>query len=299
MYISRVLKKRIIALLFIIVCGFSGTNSLAFGYFDNNILNYYLDIDGMMMNGTRHEGVMGSSFTIPSGFQDVSPAVTAAGYSYEFYNYDLQMSISFSEVAMASLPADLNSDYNYYKNFYSNEGYEIVYDVKFDHQYVLSGFNYYDNSVFYINSVVNNEDIYMSLNAGYPNDDLKSDRDELLNRVAQSWTTDVDVPSETFEQISFSEISPLIRGIWGSSSMNDIHNTFYAEFSDEKVKYYNYTEAGLEEYAEYKITDVEKNDDEKICRIYLENGIYYEADEYDGKSKIETLIWREKGRSSM
>ena len=35
---------------------------------------------------------------------------------------------------------------------------------------------------------------------------------------------------------------------------------------------------------------LKKNDDEKICRIYLENGIYYEADEYDGKSKIETFI---------
>ena len=174
-------------------------NTMAIGL-QHSITMNEIDVEYLMLNGYRFDGAMGSSFIVPYGFENISPDRTAVGYYYDFYNYDLEMDFVVTEVAMAAIPPEnIDEDYIEMKNGYSNEYYEIVYDVKNENHYVISGYDFTDNTIFYFNTIIDSNDIRIQLQAKYPNDDLKLERDELLNSIVENWSIENSSNNNTID----------------------------------------------------------------------------------------------------
>lgn len=92
--------------------------------------------------------------------------------------------------------------------------------------------------------------------------------------------------------------SDLLSGLWGSASMGgasysdgEYNNSYYVIFTDEKAIYYDYTENGFKEIEEHIITSIEEDYDEKVYRIFLDNGICFESNEIIDNTDINVLSY--------
>jgi hypothetical protein len=69
----------------------------------------------------EHKGKLGSVYTIPEGFNDVSPQNTEQGYYYFYEHPEYGMSVQISEFHEENLPVSFEMQYNVYHNLYKND----------------------------------------------------------------------------------------------------------------------------------------------------------------------------------
>ena len=98
----------------------------------------------------QFETVHGSSFVIPSGFENVSPDKSAVNYVYSFQNPALHMKIFITDTMQSNIPMTIDEEFQSYKDYLSSgEGNELVYEFRKDDVYVVSGYINSGNTVVY------------------------------------------------------------------------------------------------------------------------------------------------------
>ena len=98
----------------------------------------------------EHKGKLGSVFTIPKGFNDVSPESTEQGYYYFYEQPEYGMSVQISEYHEDNLPVSFEMQYNVFHNLYKNDtGTRVVSDEATDTVYTIEGYTGGEKDYFY------------------------------------------------------------------------------------------------------------------------------------------------------
>ncbi len=152
----------------------------------------------------KHNGYLGSSYEIPEGFQDVSPAPSEDGYIYLYKNPERDMILQVTEYRLEKRNIGFEAEYSVYHNMYKNDsGTEITYDEMDGNRYCISGYTADGTRVFYLEGFKKPDRHEVQIYSEYPNDAGKEDCDRLLEVLQDTldYTFVTDPESVTEEEL--------------------------------------------------------------------------------------------------
>ena len=136
-----------------------------------------------------HKGKLGSSFTIPDGFYNISPKGETEGNIYIFEDPERNMILQVEEYYLPDRPIGFDGQYTVFHNMYqSDPGTYVINDEKNDDHYIITGYTDDRSRVFYIESSKYSGRNEVRLTAEYPNDETKEENDALLEAFLKSYS---------------------------------------------------------------------------------------------------------------
>ena len=142
-----------------------------------------------MIDGSgEHRGKLGSEFTIPEGFYDVSPEPTEQGYYYCYEYPEYEMRIQIAEYHEEKLPVSFHMQYSVFHNLYKNDSStRVTTDEDNGSEYVIEGFQNNGEEYFFLKGMKKLDRNVVQITAQYPNGEHKEECDALLSQIMDSY----------------------------------------------------------------------------------------------------------------
>lgn len=135
-----------------------------------------------------HQGKLGSNYSVPEGFYDISPEDHEEGYYYIYRNPERNMLLQVAEFRLEDRRVGFDGEYNVLHNLYLNDDSSYVtYDTKDDNHYVISGYLDHRTKVFYYEGYKYPDRNEVQIYSEYPNDGWKDSCDEFLDALLDSY----------------------------------------------------------------------------------------------------------------
>ncbi|MCR4838150.1 MAG: hypothetical protein K5897_04325 [Eubacterium sp.] len=135
-----------------------------------------------------HQGKLGSNYSVPEGFFDISPEDHEEGYYYIYRNPERNMLLQVAEFRLEDRRVGFDGEYNVLHNLYLNDDSSYVtYDTKDDNHYVISGYLDHRTKVFFYEGYKYPDRNEVQIYSEYPNDGWKDSCDEFLDALLDSY----------------------------------------------------------------------------------------------------------------
>ncbi len=136
----------------------------------------------------EHRGKLGSVFTIPEGFYDVSPKPTDQGYYYSYEHPEYGMRIQIAEYHEEKLPVSFHMQYSVFHNLYKNDSSTRVFtDEDKGSEYVISGYLGSEEEYFYLKGMKKLDRNVVQITAQYPDGEHEDECEDLLSQILDSY----------------------------------------------------------------------------------------------------------------
>lgn len=137
----------------------------------------------------EHKGKLGSIYTIPVGFNDVSPESTERGYYYFYEHPEYGMSVQISEYHEENLPVSFEMQYNVYHNLYKNDtSTRVVSDEATDTVYTIEAYTGEEKDYFYLKGMKMLDRNVVQIRIQYPAEENEETCKNLLSEILDSYS---------------------------------------------------------------------------------------------------------------
>ena len=137
----------------------------------------------------EHKGKLGSVYTIPEGFNDVSPQSTEQGYYYFYEQPEYGMSVQISEFHEENLPVSFEMQYNVYHNLYKNDTKtRVVSDEATETVYTIEAYTDEEKEYFYLKGMKMLDRNVVQIRIQYPAGENEETCKTLLFAILDSYS---------------------------------------------------------------------------------------------------------------